>query len=207
MMSAGSDDTPKGPDNDDPDSHDPHDSHDPDDGDVHDARGRLSPALVATLVAVPIMVIAGFITFAALRPDPATPIESYASQGPVSAECTRLLAEAPETFEGFGAKEISGDRATWPAAGAGDNMTLRCGVARPAELAPTSNLQEIHASGQPGVQWFITDTIDGAGQAYVCVDHRPYVAMWVPATAGNGPITDISGLIARVLDRGPLDFG
>ena len=41
----------------------------------------------------------------------------------------------------------------------------------------------------------------------MCVDHRPYVAMWIPTNAGNGPITDISGLIDRTLERGPLDFG
>lgn len=197
MTSAGSDDTPQSPLTNDP-------------GDENTARyggGRLSPALVATLVAIPVMVLAGFIVFAALRPDPVTPIESYDTVGPVSQECTRLLAEAPDTFEGFGAKEVSGDRATWPATGSGDDMTLRCGVTRPAELSPTSNLQEIHAAGQAGVQWFITDTIDGSGQAYVCVDHRPYVAMWIPANAGNGPITDISGVIDRTLERGPLDFG
>ncbi|MFE0751125.1 DUF3515 domain-containing protein [Gordonia sp. NPDC058843] len=202
MTSAGSDDTPQSP-------------VDNDSGDDSTAEGtsryggggRLSPALVATLVAIPVMVLAGFIVFAALRPDPVTPIESYDSVGAVAQECTRLLAEAPDTFEGFGAKEVSEDRVTWPATGAGDDMTLRCGVTRPAELSPTSNLQEIHAAGQAGVQWFITDTIDGSGQAYVCVDHRPYVAMWIPANAGNGPITDISGLIDRTLERGPLDFG
>ena len=202
MTSAGSDDTPQNPiDN------EAVDAPAPEDASRYGSGGRLSPALVATLVAIPVMVIAGFIVFAALRPDPVTPIESYDAAGPVSEECTRLLAEAPDSFEGFGTKEVSGDRATWPATGSGDDMTLRCGVTRPAELSPTSNLQEIHAADQAGVQWFITDTVAGSGQAYVCVDHRPYVAMWIPANAGNGPITDISGVIDRTLERGPLDFG
>ena len=197
VTSAGSDDTQQ----------DPVDGESAEDSARYGGGGRLSPALVATLVAIPVMVLAGFIVFAAMRPDPVTPIESYDSVGPVAAECTRLLTEAPDTFEGFGTKEVSGDRATWPSTGPGDDMTLRCGVTRPAELSPTSNLQEIHAAGQAGVQWFITDTVDGSGQAYVCVDHRPYVAMWIPTNAGNGPITDISGLIDRTLERGPLDFG
>ncbi|WP_238419971.1 DUF3515 domain-containing protein [Gordonia sp. 'Campus'] len=205
MTSAGSDDTPQDP------VDDPTVGDLPDDDTASAGRygsgGRLSPALVATLVAIPVMVLAGFIVFAALRPDPVNPIESYDSAATVPEACAKLLAEAPEQFEGFGTKEISEDRATWPAAESGDDMTLRCGVTRPGELSPTSNLQEIHAAGQQGVQWFITDTVDGSGQAYVCVDHRPYVAMWVPSNAGNGPITDISGLIDRTLERGPLDFG
>ncbi|MDS1116682.1 DUF3515 domain-containing protein [Gordonia westfalica] len=215
MTSAGSDDTPQDPVNgtDDPVTGDPaglDNTATTEDAAADERYGggsRLSPALIATLVTIPVMVIAGFIAYAALRPEPVNPVESYAADGTPSAECTRLLEAAPKTFEGFGDKEISGDRATWPADASGDDMTLRCGVTRPAELSPTSNLQEIHAAGRAGVQWFITDTVDGSGQAYVSVDHRPYVALWVPSNAGNGPITDISGLIDQTLERGPLDFG
>lgn len=163
---------------------------------------RLSPALIATLVAIPAMVIVGFIAFAALRPDPTTPIEEYTAGESASADCGRLIAELPQTFEGFGDKQVDGTTVRWPADGDGDPVTLRCGISRPSELSPTSNLQVINP-----VQWFITDTVEGAGQAYVCVDHRPYVAMWIPANAGNGPITDVSAVIERTLPRGPLDFG
>ena len=49
-------------------------------GRAESGRG-LSPALVATLVAIPVMVLAGFITFAALRgdTDAVTPIDGYAA--------------------------------------------------------------------------------------------------------------------------------
>ncbi|MFC4745143.1 DUF3515 domain-containing protein [Gordonia hankookensis] len=163
---------------------------------------RLSPALIATLVAVPVMVIIGFITFAALRPDDTTPIESYATGESAPADCAKLIAALPQTFDGFGDKQVDGTTVRWPADGDGDAVTLRCGISRPSELSPTSNLQVINP-----VQWFITDTVEGSGQAYVCVDHRPYVAMWIPANAGNGPITDVSAVIERTLPRGPLDFG
>ena len=163
---------------------------------------RLSPALIATLVAIPVMVIVGFIVFAALRPEQKTPIESYAAGDTASADCAELIAAAPATFEGFGDKQVSGNTVRWPSDGDGDPVTLRCGISRPSELSPTSNLQVINP-----VQWFITDTVEGAGQAYVCVDHRPYVAMWIPANAGNGPITDMSAVIEKTLPRGPLDFG
>ncbi|MFW0786765.1 DUF3515 domain-containing protein [Gordonia sp. CPCC 206044] len=163
---------------------------------------RLSPALIATLIAVPVMVIVGFITFAALRPDPTTPIDNYATGEAASADCAKLISELPQTFDGFGDKEVEGSTVRWPADGQGDALTLRCGISRPTELSPTSNLQVINP-----VQWFITDSVEGSGQAYVCVDHRPYVAMWIPENAGNGPITDVSAIIDRTLDRGPLDFG
>lgn len=163
---------------------------------------RLSPALIATLVAIPAMVIVGFITFAALRPEPTTPIEDYASGEPSAAECATLVDALPQTFDGFGDKQVEGTTVTWPSDGDTDPVTLRCGISRPDGLSPTSNLQVINP-----VQWFITDTVEGAGQAYVCVDHRPYVAMWIPENAGNAPITDVSAVIDRTLPRAPLDFG
>ncbi|GAB92434.1 DUF3515 domain-containing protein [Gordonia rhizosphera] len=163
---------------------------------------RLSPALVATLVAVPVMVLVGFITYAALRPDATTPIESYAVEPSASAECARMIAAVPETFDGYGDKQVDGTTVRWASDDGGDPVMLRCGVTRPTELSPTSSLQVVNP-----VQWFITDTVDGRGQAYVCVDHRPYVAMWIPVNAGNGPITDVSAVIERTLPRGPLDFG
>ncbi|WP_040508903.1 DUF3515 domain-containing protein [Gordonia soli] len=170
-------------------------------GSPQTAGPRLSPVLIATLVTIPVMVIVAFITYAALRPDDAPPIESYRTQA--APQCPAFLAALPDTFKGFGTKAVSDSQASWPnSESGGDPLVVRCGVERPAGLAPTSNLQVVHP-----VQWFITDTIDGVGQAYVCVDHRPYVAIWVPANAGNGPITDVSALIDRELPRAPLDFG
>lgn len=163
---------------------------------------KLRPALIATLVAIPVLVLAGFITYAALRPDATTPIESYNTDASASADCAKFLAALPDHFDGFGTKQVDGTTVKWPASGDGDAVTLRCGISRPSELSPTSNLQVVNP-----VQWFITDTVDGSGQAYVCVDHRPYVAMWIPVGAGNGPITDVSAIIAKTLPTGPLDFG
>ncbi len=169
-----------------------------------DSGPRLNPALIATLVTIPVMVIVGFIVFAALRPDSSdsTPVESYTAESSTPAECAKFLAALPQTFEGYGDKKVSDTQASWPANNEGDPVIVRCGVSRPAELSPTSNLQVVNP-----VQWFITDSIEGSGQAFVCVDHRPYVALWVPVNAGNGPITDVSAAIERTLPRGPLDFG
>lgn len=165
---------------------------------------RLSPALIATLVTIPVMVIVGFIAFAALKSAnrPAVPVTTYAAATTASSVCTPFLAGLPDTFTGYGTKSIDGDTATWPSTGEGDPMVVRCGIDRPAGLAPTSSLQTVN-----GVQWFMTDTLSGRGQAYVCVDHRPYVALWVPSAAGNASITSVSTNIGRQLTSGPLDFG
>lgn len=173
---------------------------------------RLSPALIATLVTIPVMVLVGFIAYAALRSDDqsSTPVESYPVDAAVAPACEKFLAALPKHFDGFGDKEIRGQNAVWPAAGDGDDLTLRCGVTRPTDLAPTSGLQAIYppgSTGNDGVQWFIVDSVEGAGESYVAVDHRPYVALWVPQNAGNGPITDITGVVSTTLQPAPLEFG
>ncbi|MGW0036653.1 DUF3515 domain-containing protein [Gordonia sp. NPDC003376] len=165
---------------------------------------RLSPALIATLITIPVMVIVGFITFAALKADQdeSTPVDGYAvASSTVGDQCATFLADLPGSFDGFGSKSVDGDRATW-SADDGDPIVVRCGVDRPNGLAADSRLQAVN-----NVQWFITDTEEGRGQAYVCVDHRPYVALWVPVSAGNASITAVSAAIGRTLTPGPLDLG
>ncbi|MCF8606968.1 DUF3515 domain-containing protein [Gordonia sp. HY442] len=170
-------------------------------------RSPLSPALIATLVAVPVMVIAVFIAFAAVkysnRPDTESiPVDGYSTaQGEGSEKCAAFVDALPDRLGDFDEKTVDGDTARWSRDGS-DPIVVRCGVSRPDELAPTSALQVIDP-----VQWFMTDTVQGRGQAYVSVDHRPYIAMWVPAGSGNAPITDVSALVAQRLDRAPLDFG
>lgn len=164
---------------------------------------RLSPALIATMVAVPVMVLVGFIAFAAIKSNevPATPVDSYAASGEGADRCPQLVDQLPESFGDYGGKTVDGDTVRWTTEGSNEPLVFRCGVARPDDLAPTSALQVIHPT-----QWFITDTDEDRGQAYVLVDRRPYVAVWVPSGAGNGPLTDISEMAAE-LPPAPLDFG
>ncbi|MFW0791889.1 DUF3515 domain-containing protein [Gordonia sp. CPCC 205333] len=166
------------------------------------APSRLHPALIATLVAIPIMVLVGFITFAALKPDAGSPIDSYAAASNTGTDCAKLITALPSRFNGYGDKSIEGSVVRWASSSDGEAISLRCGVGRPDGLAPSSKLQVVHP-----VQWYITDTIDGRGQAYVAVDHRPYVALWIPLNAGNAPITEVSGVIDRILPRAPLELG
>ncbi|MBD0023927.1 DUF3515 family protein [Gordonia pseudamarae] len=163
---------------------------------------RLSPALIATLVTIPVVVLTFFIVVAALKPDAeANPVASLAAPGSSSTECAALVDALPDRFDGFSDKKTSDDGLVRYTSSDGD-IVLRCGVDRPAGLAPTSNLQVVNP-----VQWFMTDTRDGSGQAYVSVDRRPYVALWLPVNAGNAPITDISAIISKTLPMAPLDFG
>lgn len=167
---------------------------------------RLSPALIATLVAIPTMVIIGFIVFAAMKTAEAAqiPIDGYAASDEAADKCGPLIATLPESFDGYGGKRVDGDTVRWEPAGgdpSADPIVFRCGVARPEGLAPTSALQVINAA-----QWFQTESVDGRGQAWVLVDRRPYVAMWVPAGAGNAPLTQVSNL-SDGLTPMPLDFG
>jgi len=168
-----------------------------------DDQGRLSPALIATLVAIPVMVIAGFITVAVLKSnaDTEVPIDSYATIAQDADKCGDFLDSLPRSYDEFTDKKRDGDTVRWTD-DENRQVVLRCGVARPTALAPTSALQVIHP-----VQWFITDTQEGVGQAYVAVDHRPYIAVWLPAGAGSGAITDISAAIDEQLPAAPLDFG
>jgi hypothetical protein len=167
---------------------------------------RRSPALIATLVAIPVVVVVLFIAVAATRTgggDEATPLATTSATP--SAECSRLLDALPRTFAGYGTRTVDGGLVQWPSTRSGSDDTgpvqLRCGVARPTGLAPTSALQVVDP-----VQWF-SSTQDSRGTLWVAVDHRPYVALWLPVNVGNGPITDVSAVIDRILPRASLDLG
>ncbi|WP_448221493.1 DUF3515 domain-containing protein [Gordonia iterans] len=168
---------------------------------------RLSPALIATLVTIPIVVITAFVVYAVIKSNeiPQTPIQSYPTSN-LTAEtqaCGPLIEKLPDSFGEYRDKTVDGHLVRWtdPDSATNEPLELRCGVARPEGLAPTSSLQVVHP-----VQWFITDTDENRGQAYVLVDRRPYIAVWVPAGAGNAALTDISGIVAE-LEPAPLDFG
>jgi hypothetical protein len=75
---------------------------------------------------------------------------------------------------------------------AGDPVVLRCGLNRPPELTPTSQLRLIS-----GVNW-LPVAGDGASTWYL-VDRAVVVALTVPGNAGTGPIQQISETVAKAL--------
>lgn len=170
---------------------------------------RLSPAVIATIVTIPVMVIVGFITYAVVGTDDAvsadTPLKSMSAPERDSPDCATLIAALPESFDGFGDRETSDDgMVSWPP---GEQVPgpvqVRCGVDRPESLSPTSGLQVVDP-----VQWFLVSApTKSPGFLWYAVDHRPYVAIWLPENAGNGPIQQVSAIIDETLPAAPIDLG
>ena len=71
-------------------------------------------------------------------------------------------------------------------------VVLRCGLPRPAELTPTSELLEVN-----GVRW-LTLT-DGALVTSIAVDRPVYVALTAPAGVGSGPLQAVSDAVRTTL--------
>ncbi|MCK0519415.1 DUF3515 domain-containing protein [Williamsia sp. DF01-3] len=170
---------------------------------------RLSPAVIASIVAIPVMVIVGFITYAVVGTDGATsddtPLKTMAAPERDSPECAKLIAALPESFDGFGKRETAADGlVTWaPGDQVAGPVQVRCGVDRPESLSPTSGLQVVDP-----VQWFsVSATTEAKGFLWYAVDHRPYVAIWLPENVGNGPIQQVSQLIDQNLTSAPIDLG
>lgn len=170
---------------------------------------RLSPAVIASIITIPVMVIVGFITYAVVKSDSSasadTPVKTMSASQQASPDCAKLIAALPETFDGFEKRETSDNgMASWPP---GDQVPgpvqLRCGVDRPESLSPTSGLQVVDP-----VQWFLVSSeTEARGFLWYAVDHRPYVAIWLPENVGNGPIQQISTLIDENLPRASIDLG
>ncbi|HEY8374307.1 MAG TPA: DUF3515 domain-containing protein [Pseudonocardiaceae bacterium] len=81
-----------------------------------------------------------------------------------------------------------------------DPVVLRCGLERPAELTPTSQLLEVS-----GVQWLELPGPDAS--TWVAVDRPVYVALTTPVGTGTGPIQDVSATIRAVLRAMPVNTG
>jgi hypothetical protein len=170
---------------------------------------RLSPAVIASIITIPVMVIVGFITYAVIKTDSDvssnTPLKSMAAPEQTSPDCVKFLAALPERFDGFGKQEKADDGlVSWPP---GDQVPgpvqVRCGVDRPESLSPTSGLQVVDP-----VQWFsVSASTEAKGFLWYAVDHRPYVAIWLPENVGNGPIQQVSQLIDQNLPTAPIDLG
>jgi len=77
-------------------------------------------------------------------------------------------------------------------------VVLRCGLDRPGDLAPTSELRTVSE-----VEWLV---LSAAGSAtWYVVDRPVYVALTLPADAGTGPLQDISATVRDTLAKGPVD--
>jgi len=127
------------------------------------------------------------------------PVDAPDAAGP---QCAALLAALPDTLpSGGGPLAVrpladpapAGTRA-WAAAPR--PAVLRCGLTRPAELAPDSALLEVN-----GVQWLRLDDAvpDPVVVTYVAVDRPVYVVLTVPLDAGSGPLQAVADTVRTAL--------
>jgi hypothetical protein len=119
-----------------------------------------------------------------------------------SPQCAALLAALPDAVASSAgplpARPLAdpapaGARA-WAAAPR--PAVLRCGLTRPAELAPDSALLEVN-----GVQWLRLDDAvpDPVVISYVAVDRPVYVVLTAPVDAGSGPLQAVADAVRAAL--------
>ena len=134
----------------------------------------------------------------------APPVEAPDAAGP---DCTALLA----ALEG----DLPADGGTLPVRALAEPappgvrawaavprpVVLRCGLPRPAELAPDSALLVVN-----GVQWLELDdgVPDPVVVTYVAVDRPVYVVLTVPLGVGSGPLQAVSDVVRDALPAVPV---
>lgn len=177
----------------------------------HDTTGA-PPRRLIVLAAILAIALVTAVAFIALSARPAPPPVTGVLTLPWvpapqanSPECSALLAALPSELVSRDAKLTRRDLAqpappATMAWGEGDPIVLRCGVERPSELTPTSQLRVVS-----GVQWL---PVAGRGMStWYIVDRAVYIGLTVPDSAGTGPLQQTSDTVAATLPAVPLRFG
>lgn len=136
-------------------------------------------------------------------PVPLVPVDAPSAG---SAECAALTAALPEELPDTGdplrrlpiADPAPPATAAW-GTDRGEPVVLRCGLSRPAELNPVSDLTVID-----GVQWLTVVDPAGARTSYV-VDRPVYAAVTLPPETGTGSLQQLSATIAATLAATPVE--
>ncbi|WP_338764742.1 DUF3515 domain-containing protein [Nocardia vulneris] len=171
------------------------------------------PALIATAVALPVVLIVGLLVAAVLarrapverEPLVLGPVPAPAADGQA---CVTLLPALPTTVGDFTKSTLvepspPGTRA-WQRPDGGDAIVLRCGLDRPLEFNRASPLQMVN-----NVQWFEARDPAAKASTWFAVDRETYIALTVPDGSGPTPLQSVSDAItanlpAKALDPGPL---
>ncbi|MFD5180067.1 DUF3515 family protein [Nocardia sp. NPDC058379] len=173
------------------------------DSEDDDASTPYSPALIATAVALPIVLIVGVLVaaFIALRapverePLALGPVPAPAADSPA---CQALLPALPADLGEYTKSTLvepapPATRA-WQHPDGGEPIVLRCGLDRPLEFNRASPLTVID-----GVKWFqVRDEVGKVG-TWFAVDRETYVALTVPDGSGTDAIQTVSGVITANL--------
>ncbi|MFE3321912.1 DUF3515 domain-containing protein [Nocardia sp. NPDC059195] len=164
-----------------------------------DTESHHSPALIATAVALPVVLIVAVLVaaFIALRapverePLALGPVPAPAADGPA---CQALLPALPADL-GDHTKATLVEPAppatrAWQLPDGGDPITLRCGLDRPLEFNRASPLTVID-----GVKWFqVRDEVGKTG-TWFAVDRETYIALTVPDGSGTSALQTVSETI------------
>ncbi|MEV6058531.1 DUF3515 domain-containing protein [Nocardia asteroides] len=167
--------------------------------DAGDDSTPYSPALIATAVALPVILIVGVLVaaFIALRapverePLALGPVPAPAADGPA---CAALLPALPAELGDYTKSTLvepapPATRA-WQHPDGGEPVVLRCGLDRPLEFNRASPLTEVD-----GVKWFqVRDEVGKVG-TWFAVDRETYIALTVPDGSGAGSIQTVSEII------------
>ncbi|MGW0636758.1 DUF3515 domain-containing protein [Nocardia salmonicida] len=176
---------------------------DDDDDDDDDFESHHSPALIATAVALPVVLIVAVLVaaFIALRapverePLALGPVPAPAADGPA---CQALLPALPAELGDYTKATLAepsppATRA-WQLPDGGDPITLRCGLDRPLEFNRASPLTVID-----GVKWFqVRDEVGKTG-TWFAVDRETYIALTVPDGSGTSAVQNVSDIITANL--------
>ncbi|MFD4358098.1 DUF3515 domain-containing protein [Nocardia sp. NPDC058518] len=171
---------------------------DTDDADS-DTESHHSPALIATAVALPVVLIVAVLVaaFIALRapveraPLALGPVPAPAADGPA---CQALLPALPAELGDYTKATLiepapPATRA-WQLPDGGDPITLRCGLDRPLEFNRASPLTVID-----GVKWFqVRDEVGKTG-TWFAVDRETYIALTLPDGSGTSAVQTVSETI------------
>jgi hypothetical protein len=161
-------------------------------------KGTASPtrraALIATALTLPVVVLLAFAFAGGLGDDGPGDVE--VSAPPRVEACDALMDALPEDFQQLEAREVDSDSTqvrAW-----GDPATvLRCGVGRPAELAPGSAAQLFYIND---VLWMpepnTSGEIDASKPLVMTVVDRD---VYIEVTSPSGTRLDATPLISEVI--------
>ena len=178
------------------------------------------PVLVAAIALAALLAVGvaalGVLIGSGGEPSGPSPQQEAARRGPLavpaepapqaqSAACSGLISALPQRLVVHGVplprRPLAG-----PAPGSlawGDDqhdpVVVRCGVQRPPELRPTSQLTDVS-----GVEWL--QRPEGGSTTWIVVDRPVHAAVTVPDDAGTGPLQDLSTAVAQKLPKKPV-FG
>ncbi|MCK2212717.1 DUF3515 domain-containing protein [Actinomadura sp. ATCC 31491] len=117
-------------------------------------------------------------------------VEPPAPQGPAVAACGKLATLLPGSLDGAGRGE-SEPASPYVAVWGDGTIALRCGVPRPARMAPTDQLQEID-----GVGWFADPDRPAL---FTAVTDPAYVEVTVGGGHTPGDVlAELSGPVGRM---------